>query len=566
MSRIATSEPKVAGAIAGRFAVLTENLPPTLPNQNLVLGDCDGDGALDAVLSGVSGPVVWKQIAEATFQALPRALPAGDMSLPNGVLDLEDVDGDGILDLVAVGTSVGIALGHGDCTFAAPVISNVSVCSSMFGPSNISPSDADMDGTRDLWVVCAGPSAPLYLLRGHGDLRFDASAFPAMAIGNQQQQYLPVFGYSGDDVDEDGIPDAAFLSDTSTGWFGWGKAGAAITFDLDTPLTTQLEEINTMSVAPLDVDRDGHTDYFWSGSRLLWNHGARRVEEVSGSSGLAADLCTGVVCPVWSALALDADLDGWMDVLALRLQGQPGLGAGEQPARPALFMNQHDGTFVDLGDAAAPTPLHSKIATCGDLRGDGRLGCLIKGFEGTSLLVNRLDRQGGWLGVRLRGTVSDPEGLGARVGIEGQARPLEQVVSAGTGTWAHNLPGLVLPTGTRPSADLVVKWPSGIEQQVPAVPAMKTSVIVEPAVIKLTRRAAPADSRTTIDVRLEPTLAGAVAATVELRGAGTWAGPATQQGTVSVRTLIAPATPGAATLDVTLDGKLLKVHPVVRFE
>lgn len=552
---------EAAVPIGGRVDVEPTALPLSqLPR--FVLADCDADGDLD--VADQSGRV-YLQAPGGAF--VPAAEPIFEPG-PQRAVDLGDVDGDGVMDATLVGETIELRPGLGGCRFGAPVVTPVRPCA-VGAPVMLAPVDADLDGVRDFWAVCGLPGeGPTVLLRGLGDGRFEAFSVPAMATLNGMQQGLPAFSVLAEDLDDDGAVDAALLSDTGTGWFGWGTPGAVAHYTLDEALSDTLARVNTMGIVSLDFDRDGRIDSFWSGdgggNRLLRSLGGRDFAEVSGAAGMRDEQPSGGT-QSWSAVALDADLDGWTDVLVLRVAGPLDPSGGERPARPRLFINQRDGTFTDHASAAAPTPLQGKQAVCGDLAGDGRVGCLVVEPGRVSRLENHLASTGGWLGVHLRGTVSDPEGIGAVVSVEGLDRPLVRRVGPGAATWAHHPLGLVLPALGAPARTLRVRWPSGIEQRVPDVPAGVYSTLVEPEAVRLSARVAPADGRGRVEVTVRPGAAGARSATIEARGAVAWAGPAETVDGALRRTLIAPAAPGVVTLDVTLDGAPLRVHPRVVF-
>jgi hypothetical protein len=525
----------------------------------LALGDCDGDGDLDlAVPSGD----VWLRDADAGFGAKVR-----HVAREADVLDLQDVDGDGQLDALSFGSTVMLQRGHGGCSFDAAVASSAAPCAPGFVTA-VTPTDADLDGLRDELLVCGGTGAPpTMLLLGLGDGRFEVHPIPLLATRARASTGLPTFSFLSSDLDSDGAVDGALLSDSSTGWFGWGVAGDPTAFERDDLLTDLADQLNTMSAAPLDFDRDGAIDWFWAGNgggnALLRSRAGRTFDELADAASLNPAKGSPTLFQSWSSVAFDADLDGWDDLLVLRLQGRPDDPGGEQGARPYLFVNQHDGTFGDLADQVGPGPLRAYEAVCGDLDGDGRVGCVVAEFETVAVVENLLDRRAGWAGLKLRGTVSDPEGLGAFVDVEGDSPPQRHLLIAPPSTYAHHPVGLVLRASSS-ELTATVRWPSGLEQRV-ALGAGRYVTAVEPRVVELSSRSVPADGSSTVTVTVRPGEGGAASAAVELSGSGRWQGPETEASGVVTRTLVAPGSAGDAVLTVTLDGRALAVRPKVRF-
>src|SRR5581483_7776391 len=185
--------------------------------------------------------------------------------------------------------------------------------------------------------------------------------------------------------------------------------------------------VNPMAVCPLDYDRDGTVDYFVSGisgqNRLYRGAHTRRLTDVSRAARMAGDGSH----YAWACGALDADLDGAVDVLTLTLTGEH---AGAGPS--VLSMNQGDGTFAHASRAAIQLTADATNMVCADLANTGRVGCLVRdrGDLGLVYLENQLTPRGGWVGLTLHGTVSSPEGTGALVTLP-ELSPPRVVLSGG---------------------------------------------------------------------------------------------------------------------------------------
>jgi hypothetical protein len=172
---------------------------------------------------------------------------------------------------------------------------------------------------------------------------------------------------------------------------------------------------------------------------------------------------------------------------------------------------------------------------------------------------------GNWVGVRLRGTVSSPDASGARVSLDGATPPL--VVATGQSpAWGEHARDVLVAIGDRESASVSIEWPSGIVQRAENLAAGTYTTVTETKTLTVSTRVAPADGETIVDVTVDMNAAGAMAASIEREGAGTWVGPATASEGLLRRQLRAPAQAGSARIEVQLDGVALRVRPRIRFE
>ncbi len=178
-------------------------LPATNPNpRSAALGDLDGDGNLDAVVScgtrtGPGTVSILKGNGNGIFD--PQTPMAGFGPLPIYVI-LADLDNDGKLDLVTVNQtpdlvspttgSLSVAFGNGDMTFNAPIRLYVGP-----KPRAVGVGDVDNDGFLDL-VATSQNSRNVALLINNGNRTFQAADFINVI-------FSPFFAKLGD-VDNDG--------------------------------------------------------------------------------------------------------------------------------------------------------------------------------------------------------------------------------------------------------------------------------------------------------------------------------------------------------------------------
>ncbi|MGH7298621.1 MAG: invasin domain 3-containing protein, partial [Polyangiaceae bacterium] len=125
--------------------------------------------------------------------------------------------------------------------------------------------------------------------------------------------------------------------------------------------------------------------------------------------------------------------------------------------------------------------------------------------------------------------------------------------------------------GAAQSATIDVRWPSGFASHVSAAPADQIVTLVEPHMVAVTPRVAPADGTTTVKVTITPAKAdgtplGPGASVTVDATAGTWQAPVVDVGDGSyTRTLVAPASPALAVVRVGVNGSPITVYPRVEF-
>lgn len=554
--------------------------------ERVLLGDCDGDGRLE-----VFGPYagrVFRHLADGSFAEIGRprlevehseATPGGtgpDLRAPAYPGAFVDLDGDGVGDLVsAQARAVHLLRGRGGCEFGSPV-ALFRPCRAL-SPQQLNPVDLDLDGQVDFVAACSGPDDPpfvAHLARGGGS--YEMVELPILALGKRAVEVeprptgYPTFGSLIDDFDGDGALDGFFLVDSNFGWFAWGTdPDRPLDFVRDDQVTESIASTDVMGISPIDFDRDGRIDYFGSGTpesrnRLLWHRGARSLVDVAFAAGVHGS----AACEYWSTLAADLDVDGWTDLVVTCAGASKDL---DRFRAPTIYFSRRNGTFADVTARVfdgEPPPFDAEMMTCGDLDGDGQIACFVPSVNDREQLLVRsgIDPVGGWVGLRLRGTVSAPNASGARVSLEGEERPLVVIVGGQAPTAGLHDDAVLLATGSRSVADVTITWPSGLVQQVNGLTAGQYHAVVEPRAVLLSHRVARADGSASVEVQIDPCAADASTGSIERRGAGEWAGPAIGGADGLIRrALRAPRTPGAARIEVSFDGRPLRVRPRVEF-
>ncbi len=245
-----------------------------------------------------------------------------------------------------------------------------------------------------------------------------------------------------------------------------------------------------MGIAVGDYDRNGLmdlavTNFSHDHDTLYRNDGDLLFTDVSFPSGLgtASYFTLG-----WGIEFLDLDLDGWQDLFVCHGHVYPQIDGRDTGAtfREAngLYRNAGDGTLVAFDGGGGPAMAiaeSSRVLLPVDLDGDGDLDLLVTNLNAPPSLLRNDGTVASWLSVRLRGSRSNADGIGARVvATIGESRLVREIRREAS------YAGSVLPRahfglGDAETVDrLEVRWPSGRTSEMTRVAARRLIVIDEP--------------------------------------------------------------------------------------
>ena len=151
--------------------------------------------------------------------------------------------------------------------------------------------------------------------------------------------------------------------------------------------------------------------------------------------------------------------------------------------RKLLYRNLRGGTFEDVTAISGPalTGLHSsRGAAAADLYNDGRVAIAVNELHERPSLLLPDPGPNHWIGIRLIGSKSNRDALGARVEVEtGGFRQIDEVRSGGSYLSQSDL-RLHFGLGAASRVEnLIVKWPSGAVTRLRNIPADAHIVVEE---------------------------------------------------------------------------------------
>ncbi len=396
--------------------------------------DYDNDGDPDLYVTAYDGGQLFRNdagrfsdVTTATGLDITRAF--GDVPAMGSSAAAADFDRDGHLDLLIV-CNVGWSI-----------------------------SDPAQRGERNLFPVFL-PAQRTFLFRNTGSGTF-VDVSDTSGVTNTGGKGL---GAVWVDVDDNLWPDVYIANDLSPNTLYLNNADGTFTEIAQRAGVAEIK--SSMGVAAGDYDNDGRMDLAVTNLRgtmlsLFQNRGDRLFEYVTTRVGLTGSTRnTG-----WGIEFVDFDLDGHLDLVSA---GGPVWDAARQHTRNMLFRNQGDGTFAEVTDSRITGDLVGHEVSRGlailDYDGDGRPDIIVANVDGDPprLLRNVPLFEGRWLDVRLEGTRSNRDGVGARVELtRTDGVRLVQEVRAGGSYQSTSTRTLFFGLAESDVARLVIRWPSG---------------------------------------------------------------------------------------------------------
>ncbi|HEX6804128.1 MAG TPA: CRTAC1 family protein [Terriglobales bacterium] len=432
--------------------------------QGVAVGDYNGDGFPDLYVTQYGRSILYHNNGDGTFTDVTEKAGVAAPGWSSSAVWF-DYDNDGKLDLFV-------------CQFVE------------FSKAKNKDCRTGEDAKRGYCIPHVYRPMASWLFHNNGDGTFtDVSKSSGIAA-----HLGKAWGVVATDINNDGLMDLFVANDTVANFLfanrGHGKfdeigevAGVAY--------STEGRPRSGMGVDSGDFDQDGWMDLFVANIdremySLYRNNHDESFDDQAGSTGIASAtrLMSG-----WGLKFLDFDNDGNLDLFLangnpddLIEQLQPQVKYEEPP----LLFRGNGKVFENISGQAGPIfsqPLSARGMAIGDFNNDGSTDVLISVNNGAPILLrNNAARGNHWLGVKLAGTKSNPDAVGARITYQAQDLKRSRMKVGGGSFLSDHDPRVVLGIGKRTKIDwLEIKWPQpgGATERFTGLPLDRYITIVE---------------------------------------------------------------------------------------
>lgn len=450
----------------GTFTDVTEKarVPGGGYGQGVAVGDYDGDGFPDLYVTQYGRNILYHNNGDGTFSDVTEKAGVAAPGWSASAVWF-DYDNDGKLDLFV-------------CQFVE------------FSKTINKSCGTGEEGKHGYCIPRLYMPMPSWLFHNNGDGTFtDVSKSSGIA-----DSLGKAWGVVATDLNNDGLMDLFVSNDTVPNFIfmnrGKGRfvetgnfAGVAYSGDG--------RARSGMGIDSADFNQDGWMDLFVANIDLERfaiyqnNHDESFDDQAAPTGiGMATRLMSG-----WGLKFFDYDNDGFLDLFLAN--GNPddlieSIHSLVKFQEPLMLFHGSGKGFVNVSAQSGPVftkPLSARGLAIGDFDNDGATDVLVANNDGAPVLLhNNVGSQNHWLGLKLVGTKSNPDAIGARIIYQAQDLKQQRMKVGGGSFLSSHDPRMVLGIGNRPKIDwLEIKWPlpSGKVERFTGLPVDRYITIVE---------------------------------------------------------------------------------------
>jgi hypothetical protein len=417
-----------AGVSAGGFGM------------GVAVGDYDNDGFPDLYVTQYGRSILYRNNGNGTFSDVTEKAGVGVQGWASTTVWF-DYDNDGRLDLF-VGQFAGFDKEHG-CGISA-------------------------DGKRHYCIPRIFRSMPSWLFHNNGDGTFtDVSKESGIAASLGK-----AWGAVATDVNNDGRMDLFVANDTVGNFLFLNRGDGRFEeagLRADIAYSADGRARSGMGVDSADFNQDGWMDLFVANideeifSLYQNNHdGTFDDQAMRLGVGMATRWMSG-----WGMKFIDYDNDGDLDLFLAN--GFPDdlvedFSSQVKYREPLLLFQNTGGKYKNVSEQSGPVFSKSFAArgmAVGDFNNDGGIDVLVGVNDGAPVLLrNNVGKENHWLGVKLVGTKSNRDAVGARLTYKAGDLTRSRMKTGGGSFLSSHDPRMILGLGKRTKVDsLDVQWP-----------------------------------------------------------------------------------------------------------